>query len=93
MDTTLVGVVLNGLSHLQGARDKTEFSVCLIRGLGGNLSVKTRENFAKEVMLPTTTSLLPDCIILSMSKYTCVLPLCTCIVVVPSCESCLPSLD
>lgn len=45
----MVGVVLNGLSHLSGTRDKTEFSVRLVRGLGGNLSVRTRENFAKEV--------------------------------------------
>ena len=49
VDTTLVGVVLNGLSHLSGVKDKTEFCVNLIRGLGGNLSQKTRENFAKEV--------------------------------------------
>lgn len=50
VDTTLVGVVLNGLSHLSGTRDKTEFSVRLVRGLGGNLPVRTRENFAKEVL-------------------------------------------
>ena len=49
VDTTLVGVVLNGLSHLHNVKDKTEFCVSLIRGLGGNLSEKTRANFAKEV--------------------------------------------
>lgn len=49
MDTTLVGVVLNGLSHLRKVGDKTEFCVSLIRGLGGNLSEKSRTSFAKEV--------------------------------------------
>ncbi|XP_013392185.1 cytoplasmic dynein 2 heavy chain 1, partial [Lingula anatina] len=49
VETTLVGVVMNGLSHLHGVQDKTHFAVSLIRGLGGNLSEATREAFAKEV--------------------------------------------
>ncbi|XP_071846316.1 cytoplasmic dynein 2 heavy chain 1-like isoform X2 [Apostichopus japonicus] len=49
VDTSLVGVVMNGLSHLGGAETKAQFAVKLIRGLGGNLHTSTRVNFAKEV--------------------------------------------
>lgn len=49
VDTSLVGVVMNGLSHLGGAECKADFAIKLIRGLGGNLSDGTRANFAKEV--------------------------------------------
>ncbi|KAJ8027756.1 Cytoplasmic dynein 2 heavy chain 1 [Holothuria leucospilota] len=49
VDTSLVGVVMNGLSHLGGAECKVDFAIKLIRGLGGNLSDGTRANFAKEV--------------------------------------------
>lgn len=52
VDTSLVGVVMNGLSHLGGAETKAQFAVKLIRGLGGNLHTSTRVNFAKEVRLP-----------------------------------------
>ena len=49
VETSLVGVVLNGLSHLSHVRNKAHFAMCLIRGLGGNLHESSRENFAKEV--------------------------------------------
>ena len=49
IDTTLVGVATNGLSHLMGVSSKAEFVCALIRGLGGNLQQSTREKFAKEV--------------------------------------------
>ena len=49
IDTTLVGVAMNGLSHLMGVSSKAEFVCALIRGLGGNLQQSTREKFAKEV--------------------------------------------
>ena len=49
IDTTLVGVAMNGLSHLTGVSCKVEFVCALIRGLGGNLQPSTREKFAKEV--------------------------------------------
>jgi dynein heavy chain 2 len=49
VDTSLVGVVMNGVSHMQGVRNKAEFAISLIRGLGGNLNEGTRESFAKEV--------------------------------------------
>ena len=47
--TTLVGVAMNGLSHLVGVANKAEFACALMRGLGGNLPLPTREKFAKEV--------------------------------------------
>ncbi len=49
VETTLVGTVLNGLSHLHGVHDKSLFTLGLIRGLGGNLNEKTKEAFAREV--------------------------------------------
>ena len=49
IDTTLIGTVLNGLSHLHGVQEKSLFALGLIRGLGGNLNEKTREAFAREV--------------------------------------------
>ena len=39
METTKVGTVLNGLSHLRGVTRKGEFVLSLIRGLGGNLTL------------------------------------------------------
>jgi len=49
VDTTMVGTVLNGLSQVADARSKGEFVCGLIRGLGGNLSIADRVNFAKEI--------------------------------------------
>lgn len=49
VDTTLVGVAMNGLSHLVGISCKSEFACALMRGLGANVGVATREAFAKEV--------------------------------------------
>ena len=51
VETSLVGVVLNGLSHLHNIRNRAHFSVSLIHGLGANLSEGTREVFAKEVIM------------------------------------------
>ena len=49
VDTTLVGTVLNGLSKLRHCKTKGDFTVNLIHGLGGNLDMKLREEFAKAV--------------------------------------------
>ncbi|KAK3100036.1 hypothetical protein FSP39_013759 [Pinctada imbricata] len=49
VETSLIGVVLNGLSHLHKVKNKAHFAVCLIHGLGGNLNEASREAFAKEV--------------------------------------------
>ena len=51
VNTTQVGVAMNGLSHLVGVASKAEFACALVRGLGGNLPLPTREKFAKEVTL------------------------------------------
>ncbi|XP_035389840.1 cytoplasmic dynein 2 heavy chain 1 isoform X3 [Electrophorus electricus] len=50
VETSLVGTVMNGLSHLTGVRERGQFVVGLIRGLGGNLHLKSRQEFAKEVL-------------------------------------------
>ncbi|TRY83670.1 hypothetical protein DNTS_027964 [Danionella cerebrum] len=50
VDCSLVGTVLNGLSHLRGVRERGQFLVALIRGFGGNLTFKSRQEFAKEVL-------------------------------------------
>lgn len=49
VETSLVGVVMNGLSHMHGVKVKAEFACCLIRGLGANLSSSAKTAFAKEV--------------------------------------------
>ncbi|XP_039269307.2 cytoplasmic dynein 2 heavy chain 1-like [Styela clava] len=49
VESSLVGSVLNGLSHLHGVKTKTGFLVALLKGLGGNLSTSAREDFAKEI--------------------------------------------
>ncbi|CAF1013145.1 unnamed protein product, partial [Didymodactylos carnosus] len=49
VDTTLIGTVLNGLSHLHGVKERSLFTIGLIRGLGGNLGEKSKETFAREV--------------------------------------------
>ena len=56
VNTTLVGVAMNGLSHLVGVTSKAEFACALVRGLGGNLPLPTREKLAKEVTVPMETS-------------------------------------
>ena len=49
VETSLVGNVLNGLSHFHHICDRAQFAVCLIRGLGGNLTETSRVEFAKQV--------------------------------------------
>lgn len=49
VETSLVGTVFNGLSHLSAVRERGQFIVGLLRGLGGNLNLKTRQEFAREV--------------------------------------------
>jgi dynein heavy chain 2 len=49
VDTTMVGTVMNGLSQVSNAVDKSEFVCGLVRGLGGNLSHADRATFAKEI--------------------------------------------
>uniref|UniRef100_A0A672TN04 Cytoplasmic dynein 2 heavy chain 1 n=1 Tax=Strigops habroptila TaxID=2489341 RepID=A0A672TN04_STRHB len=49
VETSLVGTVMNGLSHLHGCSDRGQFIINLLRGLGGNLNTKSRQEFAKEI--------------------------------------------
>ena len=49
VETTRVGLVMNGLSHMHGVRVKQQFVCSLIRGLGANLSASSQASFAKEV--------------------------------------------
>ncbi|XP_053164065.1 cytoplasmic dynein 2 heavy chain 1 isoform X1 [Hemicordylus capensis] len=49
VETSLVGTVMNGLSHLHGCTERGQFIISLIRGLGGNLNMKSRQEFTKEV--------------------------------------------
>ncbi len=49
VETSLVGTVLNGLSHMQGVSNRLEFAVALVRGMGGNLNDSAKETFAREV--------------------------------------------
>eukprot|EP00002_Diphylleia_rotans_P017833 TRINITY_DN345_c0_g1_i5.p1 TRINITY_DN345_c0_g1~~TRINITY_DN345_c0_g1_i5.p1 ORF type:complete len:2631 (-),score=563.81 TRINITY_DN345_c0_g1_i5:572-7306(-) len=49
IETTKVGLVLNGLSQIASAKKLEEFAIGLIRGLGGNLTVEARLTLAKEV--------------------------------------------
>ena len=53
VQTSLVGVILNGLSHLHGIKDKSHFAVGLIRGLGGNLQEQSLNEFAKSILKMT----------------------------------------
>lgn len=49
VETSLVGTVFNCLSHLNAVKERGQFIVGLLRGMGGNLNLKTRQEFAKEV--------------------------------------------
>ena len=51
VDTTLIGMALNGLSHLKGVKSRAEFACALMRGLGGNLKSSSYPRLAKEVKL------------------------------------------
>ncbi|TPX70937.1 hypothetical protein SpCBS45565_g01524 [Spizellomyces sp. 'palustris'] len=50
VETTRVGLITNGLSHLVGVTSRTEFLYSLIRGLGANLYVEARLAFANELL-------------------------------------------
>uniref|UniRef100_A0A3Q3WZD5 Cytoplasmic dynein 2 heavy chain 1 n=1 Tax=Mola mola TaxID=94237 RepID=A0A3Q3WZD5_MOLML len=50
LETSLVGTVFNGLSHLNAVTERGQFIVGLLRGLGGNLNFKTRQEFARELL-------------------------------------------
>ena len=49
VETTLVGAVLSGLSHMRGVTSKGEFACALMKGMGANLHHEARISLAKEV--------------------------------------------
>ena len=49
VETTKVGIVLNALSHLVGVDCKEQFVCALIRGLGSNMELETRQKLAGEI--------------------------------------------
>uniref|UniRef100_A0A7M5UV62 Cytoplasmic dynein 2 heavy chain 1 n=1 Tax=Clytia hemisphaerica TaxID=252671 RepID=A0A7M5UV62_9CNID len=49
VDTTLVGAVLSGLSHMKGVTAKGEFACALMKGLGANLQEESRISLTKEI--------------------------------------------
>ncbi|CAG0883700.1 unnamed protein product [Cyprideis torosa] len=56
VETSLLGVVLNGLSHLEGVTSRPHFAVGLLRGLGANLSEGNRLKFADQSCKLITTN-------------------------------------
>jgi dynein heavy chain 2 len=49
VETTLVGLVKNGLSHLTGIRHRNEFMLGIARGFGGNMLSDRRNALAREI--------------------------------------------
>lgn len=49
IDTSLVGCVLNGLSHMSGVSSRLEFAVALLKGLVGNTNEASKDALAKEI--------------------------------------------
>jgi len=77
--TSLVAIVQNGLSQLHGVTSRAHFTVAMIRGLGGNLTLPSREAFAKQVIIYTHVcmftfpSSVNTCMCKCMLVYVCVL--------------------
>ena len=49
VETTRMGIVNTGLSHLSGVSEKTEFTIGLIRGLGSLLPPAEREDYSRSI--------------------------------------------
>ncbi|KAJ3197037.1 Cytoplasmic dynein 2 heavy chain 1 [Irineochytrium annulatum] len=50
IETTKAGLIMNGLSHLEGVKSRLQCIYALIRGLGANLYMENRLLFANEVL-------------------------------------------
>ena len=84
--TSLVAVVQNGLSQLHGVTSRARFTVAMIRGLAGNLTLPSREAFAKQVIIythyvcmftfPTPVTHVCACVCLYIYMCVCV---CVCV--------------
>ncbi|TYZ58493.1 hypothetical protein PybrP1_004198 [[Pythium] brassicae (nom. inval.)] len=51
VETTTVGTIMNGLSHVASAATRSEFACAMVRGLGANLAMGARTSFAKAVFM------------------------------------------
>jgi len=49
VETTIVGMTMNGLSHIVGVATREEFLCGLVRGLGSNVSVENQSELSNEV--------------------------------------------
>eukprot|EP00760_Papus_ankaliazontas_P016261 PhM_4_TR16775/c0_g1_i1/m.22691/K10414/DYNC2H, DNCH2; dynein heavy chain 2, cytosolic len=49
VDTTRMGLVMSGLSHLREVTTKAEFAIALIRGIGCYVMLPQREDYARDV--------------------------------------------
>lgn len=49
MPYSLIGLINSGLSHLVDVKSKSHLVIALIYGLGANLTLESREAFAKHV--------------------------------------------
>nr|WAW84826.1 cytoplasmic dynein 2 heavy chain 1 [Halisarca dujardinii] len=59
VQTTVTGLMVNGLSHVVGATTRDDFACRLVRGLGGNMTQSKKLDLAKQVYHWTNT-VLPD---------------------------------
>lgn len=59
VETTTVGTIMNGLSHVASATTRSEFVCTMVRGLGANLSMAARTSFAKSLFMMANER-LPD---------------------------------
>lgn len=53
--------------QVAGSTSKTDFACGVIRGLGGNLNLASRNSFAKEVSAEVATSVRRSCLMMSYS--------------------------
>lgn len=51
VETTTVGTIMNGLSHVASATTRSEFVCAMVRGLGANLPMGARTAFAKAMFM------------------------------------------
>jgi dynein heavy chain 2 len=59
VQTTVTGLMVNGLTHVMGATTKEDFACRLVRGLGGNMTQNKKLDLSKQVFHWMNT-VLPD---------------------------------
>lgn len=68
--SSVVSIVRTGLAHVAGVENAQQFMVSLIRGLGSNLTLPSRESFAKQVSLFLRYRKMKRIDFVSVSTYT-----------------------